>query len=596
MKKLVIILTTFIIALTGCGKTVSREVNPEELVINGDYVVPPTSHSNPFIGGYIGLEAYTYDYLVMYSPNSEDKYVNHLAEDVKQSEKEITISIRDDIKWSNGEKITTEDVKNSFNMWVGKKQVWEYLDTIEVINEKDIKFKFMVDSPLMLNLIADVPIAGNTKLYGNYAKQYEDVAKTGRKWHPETNSFWYTEEANITKDKINAELEKFMPPIEDAIYSGPFTINSVTTSEALLLKNENFYNEIGFNTMKIIRVITPETAASAIVDGTLDIHSGGMNTNLNEEVTKKLGTSYQEFYIPEYSQMSVIFNLANGVGKDKEFRHAFGYLLDRETMLSVAEIGSLPSETTATGLPLSLQKQYNMENFADNNVENYSFDPQKAEEILLAANYKKNDAGLWEDANGSAIKFELVCNSGWTSAVIPATALVEDLVEFGFDVQLVPMEPASYDEYLRASNHSVAIEFAPPGNVNYAHPYGSYEQLYKGRSWLFGLQPNEKGELLLENKEGEMVDVIALTNKLFTAKDKELETVTSELMSITANNYLFIPYLEKGFPIRVLKEEIHFDNIENSEMVANEKFSYVDQKTFSRLITEGNLKTSEAGN
>ena len=59
------------------------------------------------------------------------------------------------------------------------------------------------------------------------------------------------------------------------------------------------------------------------------------------------------------------------------------------------------------------------------------------------------------------------------------------------------MEGASYDAYLRNGEHTVAIEFAPPSNILYANPYGTYEQLYKGRSWLFGLETEPTGELYL---------------------------------------------------------------------------------------------------
>ena len=56
-------------------------VSTDTLVINGDYIVPPTAHGNPFIGGYIGggLESYLQDNLFIYAPFPSPEFKPHLA-------------------------------------------------------------------------------------------------------------------------------------------------------------------------------------------------------------------------------------------------------------------------------------------------------------------------------------------------------------------------------------------------------------------------------------------------------------------------------------------------------------------------------------
>ncbi len=596
MKKLVVALVLFVLALAGCDASAEALTKPNELTINGDYVVPPTTHGNPYAGGFIGggVEPYLYDTLFVFSAAAEgEQFVPHLAESYVQEGKQISIKLKEGLTWSDGTPLMAQDVADSYYMWVGKKEIWQYLDNIEIVDDYNLNFNFMVESDLMMNLLCDVRIEAVAD-YSDWAREYEKIATEGREWHPETNSFWYTQSGNDQLAAINETVEAYQPDITTIVTSGAFTVKNVTTSELLLTKNTNFWTETNVDTLKIVRVITPETAAAAMVDGTLDLHSGGMNADLNNQVSEKLGENFNEFFIPEYSQMSIIFNLEDPIVSKKEFREAVGYLIPKEEVLPLAEVGSLPSEQGASGLPVSLQEIYGLEDWAKENTHNFEYDPEKAAEILTEAGWTKNDAGLWMTPEGDIAVIELSCNNGWGSAIIPGEAISNSLTEFGFDVTFKPMEGAAYDEYITSGEHQVAIEFAPTSNILYAHPYGTYQQLYKGRSWLFGLQPDENGSIFLENPEGELVDVIALTNKLFFAQsEEELTELTQELMTITDYNVLFIPYLEKGFPVRTLKQDIDF-GFEDESLVIDERFSGVDSTTFSRLIIEGELAPRDA--
>lgn len=591
------VLCVFVILLSGCGESQEAADVTEtgKLVINGDYVVPPTAHGNPYISGYIGggAEPYLQEPLFSFTPVGTDgeNFKPRLAESYQIDDNQITVQLKDDLKWSDGTDLTLEDVITSYQMWVGKKQLWEFLEEIEPISDDTLTFHFKNESELMMNLLVDVKISAKSAEYGTFAERYQEVADNEREWHDETNTFWYSEAGNETLQAINEELESYMPNITDMVGSGAFAISNLSTSEAILTRNEHFYFDTGIDELTIVRAVTPEVAANSMIDGTLDMHSGGMTEDLINQVEAKV-PFFQEFYLPEYSQMSVVFNLNQPFAQEKAFREAVVYLVNPEEILPLAEVGSMESEKSSSGLPLSLQKVFGLEEWASQTLDARSYNVAKAEEVLLAANWKKEN-GAWIDAQGNKVAFDFSCNNGWGSALLPGEAIVNELNNFGFDVTFLPMEGASYDAYLRNGEHTVAIEFAPPSNILYANPYGTYEQLYKGRSWLFGLAAEETGELFLENKNGEQIDVIGLTNKLFDSKDDAFIEVTKELMEITDDNILFIPYLEKGFPVRVLKEAINFD-IEPNTLIQDPRFIGVGETMFSSLIAEGTMKDSMA--
>ena len=264
------------------------------------------------------------------------------------------------------------------------------------------------------------------------------------------------------------------------------------------------------------------------------------------------------------------------------------YLVNPDEILPLAEVGSMPSETGSTGLPLSLQEVYGLTDWVQSELTAREYNVEQAEAVLLAAGWTKEDT--WIDAQGNKVAFDFACNNGWGSALLPGEAIVNELNSFGFDVTFLPMEGASYDAYLRNGEHTVAIEFAPPSNILYANPYGTYEQLYKGRSWLFGLETEPTGELYLTNAQGK-VDVIALTNHLFDSEGDDFIAATKELMAVTNEHILFIPYLEKGFPVRVLNPAIDFQ-VPANQLVQDPRFIGVGESMFSSLIAEGTLQKS----
>lgn len=584
------------LGLAACanGGGEGRQADPANLKINGDYVVPPTAHGNPFTAGYIGggLEPYLQDSLFAFTPYGDTQFKPHLASDYEIDGSTITVTLKDDILWDDGSPITAEDVVTSYQMWAGKKQIWEYLDSIEAESENSIEFEFKVTSDLMMNLLRDVPIAATHEDYGEWADQYRQLLSEGRTWHPETGTFWFSEEANAEMSEINASLEDFKPNILETPKSGAFTLTTLTTGEAVLTQNEYFWNDTGIEQLTVVRATTPEVAANAMVDGTLDIHSGGMTEDLINQVRGRI-PGFKEFYLPEYSQMSIVFNVTKEFAEDVAFREAMGYLLNPEMMLPLAEIGSLPAETTSTGLPPSLQSALGLTDYAASLGER-EYNPEKAAEVLADGGYTQNPDGSWSNAEGVKVAFTFVCNNGWGSALLPGEAYVNDLKQFGFDVTFRPMESAAYDSFLRAGEHTVGIEFAPPSNIVYASAYGAYEQLFRGRAWLFGLTADESGTILLPDGNGGEVDVVGLTMSLFTASGDQADEITKQLMAVSNSNKLFIPYLEKGFPVRTLRTNIDL-GVDDGALVQDPRFSGVGETMFATLIAEGNLRAAIEG-
>lgn len=593
-KVIAVLLATFLI-LTGCetSETSKQEktTGPDgksTLVINGDYTVPPTGHGNPFIGGYVnGIEPYMYDNLFVYAPFPKGEFKSHLGESYEFNNNVLKIKLKEGLKWSDGSALTTKDVETAYYMAFGRRQIWEYLESVNVVDDNNIELHFKNASPLILNMVFDIKMNAPQKVYGEWAEKYKELVDK-REYHPETLTYWFNPEIDAKLQEINTDLENVKPDVTKVITSGPYTVDKFTTSEALLVKNPNYREDLSIDVLKVVRVTSPELAANAMIDGTLDIHSGGIVRDTEEQIINQV-PDYKAYYVSEYSQMAVIFNTQKYPANKKEFRQAMAYLINKDELMPITEPGSLPSENTLTGLPVTLQEAWGVKDFADKELNPYTFDPEKAESILKGLGWTRNKDNKWVDDKGKIVEFELTCNAGWGSAMLPGEAIATRLNEFGITVNFRPMEDGAYYDYYSNGKHTVAIEFAPAGNVLYAHPYGTYVSLFKDRLNLMGLQPNKDGQVILES-DGKEVNVTALTDKLFLAQGDEIKTITEQLMKVTHDNALFIPYLEKGFPIRTLKGKYQLDGVTPDDVIKDARFSGVGEDLFATLIKEGTIK------
>lgn len=584
MKKklfgIVFALCSVLLLSAGCGGEKQADANvdtskPQEpglLVVNADYTVPPTAQGNPFIGGYVGgsIDSWMQDSLFVFAPFPEKTFKAHLGESFTMDGKTLNLKLKDGLKWSDGTSLTTKDVVTTINMSVGRNQIWNYLESMEVVDDTNMKFHFVTDSELVPNILFTIKINAADANYHEWAEKYSKIGYSGREMNTDGNYYQFTEEAQTQLTKLNAELEEYKVELKDVMCSGPFTLDKITTSEILMNRNDNYYANLDIEKLKVLRVITPETAANAMENGSLDIHMGGMVSDVEKQLSEKIA-DYEVNYISEMSEMSMVFNTTKYPANTKEFRQAIAFLTNREELFPLTEPGSVMSETYCSGLPLTLQESFSLVDYAKDELTDYAFNEGKAIERLESIGWKRNDAGKWVDDKGKVVSFEIACNNGWASAMLPGEAISSRLNEFGFDVTFKPMEASAYFDYVGKGDHTIMIELAPAGSTFYAHPYSSYESLFKGRYGWMGLEPNKAGDVIIKS-ENKDYNVTEMVDRLFTSSDEEVLQITKDLMKINNEEVFIVPYLEKGLPLRSLKTFVR-TGFENGELIMDPKFS-----------------------
>jgi len=249
--------------------------------------------------------------------NAEFELIPVLAEDweVTNEAKEVNITLRS-ATFSNGDPITPEDVKYTFEHVWSNVGVYPYADPpesyeIEVTGENSVRFTF--DSP-----------------------QVSFVATRLPRWGIVSKSAW-------TEAGANEDPEGFTPPF---VNSGPFTVGEWTAGEFLSLNPREETHPVHNPDHGVDFSGYSEESAkmSAFLDGALDIIVGissGSVERINEEFSAGqtvINPSMWPFYLAPQHPMAPV--------KFREFRAAVGQCFDRSLMNELAAYGNADPEQT----------------------------------------------------------------------------------------------------------------------------------------------------------------------------------------------------------------------------------------------------------
>lgn len=350
---IVIASLTFSMILAGCSSTKSnnkKEEKPkDELVLA--FGSEPATGFDPTTGwGRYGSPLFQSTLL-----KRDDKLniVNDLATGYEVSEdgKVWTVTLRDDVKFSDGEPLTAKDVKFTFETAAGSGSVVDLnvLDKVEAVNDTTVKFSLKeIQSTFVNNLVATA-IVPEHAYNENYA--------------------------------------------ENPIGSGPYELVQWDKGQQMIVKSnpEYFGKKPYFN--KITFVFLNEDAAFAAAQaGTVDLayipaaFSNKKVPGMKLEAIKTVDNRGIVFpFVKSGSVTDDGLPIGNDVTADPAIRHAIDMAVDRQALIDgVLEGYGTPAYTSVDGLPW-----WNPETVIEDG------DMEGAKKLL-------EEAG-WKDTNGDGI-------------------------------------------------------------------------------------------------------------------------------------------------------------------------------------------------
>jgi peptide/nickel transport system substrate-binding protein len=432
MKKLIILLTLSLVLVGFTGGCTKTEITEDGISVGGNFIEGVSGGDAETLNWILAADASSFGY-VGHTLDSLATYDNEfniqlrcLAKDIEVSPDGLvyTITIRDDLKWSDNSTVTAEDyvytLKNlMFSDWLNYpyKTNWQeeingekVLVTSEVVNDTTFKITRQTVDPEFVYTIYDlIP-------YPKYiATRYEGDVKAFTE-APEFNNLTYT--GNM----------------------GPYRFKEWNRNDRYVAeRNPDYYlgKDVGapYFDQYIVKLFgTSATRQAALEAG--DITYTGIEP---EQATRFRNMKNIKVYtIPSGTCTVLAFNQrANGWEglKKKSIRQAVAMSINKETITQSILLGF--AEPAFSFIP-SISPWYDKESIAKYGVGEF-YDKQKAAEIFYHEGYgvKKEDGTINVTENdGSPLQLVLATSTGSKVTEDIAFQVRRDLLALGIETEI----------------------------------------------------------------------------------------------------------------------------------------------------------------
>jgi len=358
--------------------------------------------------------AISYDLLVNFSPDNLGPAPG-IAEswDVSPDKKTVTFHLIKGAKWSDGEPITSKDVKFSLEVLGGNGALFTgYTDNVTSIQTPD------AETVIVKTKKPDARIVGGLFIF----------------MLPE--HIW-------GKQSVKALTTTYKPQIP-MVGSGPFVVTEFKRNRIVRMeRNPNFRgSKPKFDEIQFIKYGSEDAVERALNLGEIDVITEVQEATF-DRLSKSKGIKTVKAPSPSFTELA--FNLCskehcpdakfNPAVQDRTVRQAIGFAVDRER---INEIAARNTSFPGHGILPEYYKDFYAPPEGDLD---YPYDPDRAREMLEAAGWKEGEGGVREKA-GQRLSFDLFVRSESQFNISAARLVKEMAAEIGveFKVQVVSVD------------------------------------------------------------------------------------------------------------------------------------------------------------
>ncbi|MEM1425001.1 MAG: ABC transporter substrate-binding protein, partial [Cyanobacteria bacterium P01_H01_bin.130] len=378
---------------------------------------------------------YTYEGLVTLDPVKRE-LIPALAEgwEISDDGQRYIFTLRENLRWSDGEPLTSDDVVFSFNeVYFNPKIPSSTADVFRIGPDRKFPTVTALDERLIEVVLPETfaPLlnAMRTEILPAHALR-DTVTETNSKGEPVFLTTW-----GIDTDP------------KDLVANGPYTVDSYATSQRVIYKKNPYYwktDEAGNSLPNIERVIwqiveSQDTALLQFRSGGLDILgvSPDYFSLLKREEDRGDFTIYKGGPVPSRSFVTFNLNRLERDGKpvvepyksawfnDVRFRRAIAHAIDRGTLVNNIYRGLGEPQNS----PFSLLSPF----YRSEGLATYDYNLEQARSLLEEAGFRDRDGTLY-DAEGNEVRFTLMTNAGNKIRESMVGQIKQDLSKIGIQV------------------------------------------------------------------------------------------------------------------------------------------------------------------
>ncbi|NER23384.1 MAG: ABC transporter substrate-binding protein [Symploca sp. SIO1C2] len=361
---------------------------------------------------------------------------------VSQDKLKIEFTLREGLKWSDGEPLTVDDVVFTYNdIYLNEAIPTDARDVLRVGQSRQLPTVRKLDQQRVEFTVPEpfAPFLGSTGLPilpAHALRQYvEDQDADG---NPLFLSTWGVD-----------------TPPEEIIVNGPYQLEDYLTNQRIIFRRNPYYwskDKQGNQQPYIERIIWQivESKDTSL----LQFRSGGLDyISVSPEYFSLLKRQEGQGHFtidnggPAYGTTFISFNLNQGSRNGKplvdpiksrwfntvEFRQAVAYAIDRQTMINNTFRGLGERQNS----PISIQSPYYLA--PEQGLPVYEYNPDQARELLTSAGFQYNSQQQLLDAEGNQVRFVLITNAENNTRQAMAAQIKQDLSQIGIQVDFNPI-------------------------------------------------------------------------------------------------------------------------------------------------------------
>jgi len=459
---------------------------------------------NPLLGSDQLLSfGFVYEPLVYVNPLQNGKTTPMLATSYAwgAGNKSLTFTIRNGVKWNDGQPMSAADVVYTFNL---------------------MKKYPALDLPGVWSVLSSVTQAGANQVTMNFKA-------------PAVPDFYYI--ADQTPIMPQHIWSKIANPVTYAdphpVGTGPYTVNPCSAQNVTYTANPHYWQP---GLPKIKKVEYPaftsnNTANDQLANGQAQWGSQYI-PNINAFYSAKSPNNH--YWFPPTVNVSVVPNLTNPLLANVKVREAMSYAIDRAKVSSIGESTYEPpanqagivTPTFTSWLDTSLANHYH-----------YTYDVVKAKQILASAGFKLGSDGIMANSKGQKLSFPIINIGGYSDWVASVQVIQQDFKAVGIQITPDNLSNTAFTAALYSGHYQLAYydqqSFGP----------GPYYEL---RNWLLSTNSAPIGQTAASNYERYSNPA---TDKLInsfaaTTSTTEQHTIVSDLQKVMLSELPIIPVVE----------------------------------------------------
>ncbi|HEX9338675.1 MAG TPA: ABC transporter substrate-binding protein [Pseudonocardiaceae bacterium] len=370
--------------------------------------------------------------------------------------KTLTFTVRDGVKWNDGQPMTAADVVFTFNLLkknaaLDLNSVWSVLDSVAQQGSNDVVFNFKSAAVPYFYYIADLVAIVPQHVWSTVSDpvHYADA-------HP--------------------------------VATGAYTVNPCTPQNITLTANKNYWQP---GLPKVAKVLYPAFTSNDPANNYLATGQAQWGSqfipNIDAFYAKK--SPDHHYWFPPIAQVSVFPNEKVAPLDDPTVRKALAMAMDRGKASSVGEYGYEPPGNQTGVVTPTFQSWVDPTAKTAADALNYS--PTKAAQLLEGDGFHKGGDGIFVNAAGKRLSFHIINQGGYSDWVASVQVLIQSAKTAGIEIIPDNLSANDYNDKLFNGNFDLAYYAETGGPAPY----------YELRQWLYSANTAPIGQQATTNFE-----------------------------------------------------------------------------------------------